>query len=611
VISRGKNDYVFAANMADIQSTGGCLVVQIENHTIAIFSYDSKVYAVDNRCPHMGFPLNRGTIKDGILTCHWHHARFDLKSGGTFDQWAGDVRSFPVQIRDRQEVWINISHSIKSSATSQYDQTLLYDGLKRNTPLMIGKAVIAMLVQRDYNGAAAKKEAVKEEEQENGLLRACRTGLDFGVHYKQSGWGQGLTMYTCMINILPYLAPTDKAHALYHGLSAVAQDCASEPPRFEISPLPTPWPELSTLKRWFRQFIESRDAQAAERCVVTAIRSGANSSQMADMLFTAATDHRYLDVGHILDFTNKALEALDAAGWEKFAEPVLSSLISGYSNAERMEESNIWRHPIDLIEILESAFKKLPSSLDNGRSKRGKWNAADSLVTVLLSDDPQSIADGLLEALGKGCSEEQLARAVAHAASLRIAQFHTRNEFSDWDTALHTFTYANAVHQAIIRIATPELLRGVFDAAMRVYLNRFLNVPAVQLPKPDRIPEDPEILLKELPSLLDRQQQVNEAGKLVANYLYNKGDPKRLLASIGNLLLREDRNFHSIQMVEATFRQYSLIAEDNDMDDVQAKVNIFVAAIRYLAAHAPTMRSQGRIYHIANQLYHGESLFEE
>ncbi len=112
MISRGKNDYVFAANMADIQSTGGCLVVQIENHTIAIFSYDSKVYAVDNRCPHMGFPLNRGTIKDGILTCHWHHARFDLKSGGTFDQWAGDVRSFPVQIRDRQEVWVNISHSL-------------------------------------------------------------------------------------------------------------------------------------------------------------------------------------------------------------------------------------------------------------------------------------------------------------------------------------------------------------------------------------------------------------------------------------------------------------------------------------------------------------------
>lgn len=53
----------------------------------------------DNRCPHMGFPLDRGTVKDCILTCHWHHARFDLASGGTSDPWADDVRAFPVTIR--------------------------------------------------------------------------------------------------------------------------------------------------------------------------------------------------------------------------------------------------------------------------------------------------------------------------------------------------------------------------------------------------------------------------------------------------------------------------------------------------------------------------------
>ena len=59
------------------------------------FLYNSEVYALDNRCPHMGFPLSQGTLKDGILTCHWHHARFDLHNGGTFDQWAGDVESYP------------------------------------------------------------------------------------------------------------------------------------------------------------------------------------------------------------------------------------------------------------------------------------------------------------------------------------------------------------------------------------------------------------------------------------------------------------------------------------------------------------------------------------
>jgi nitrite reductase/ring-hydroxylating ferredoxin subunit len=51
-------------------------------------------YALDNRCPHMGFPLDRGSVEDGILTCHRHHARFDLASGCNFDLWADDpVRS--------------------------------------------------------------------------------------------------------------------------------------------------------------------------------------------------------------------------------------------------------------------------------------------------------------------------------------------------------------------------------------------------------------------------------------------------------------------------------------------------------------------------------------
>jgi hypothetical protein len=163
---------------------------------------------------------------------------------------------------------------------------------------------------------------------------------------------------------------------------------------------------------------------------------------------------------------------------------------------------------------------------------------------------------------------------------------------------------------------------------MRVYLNRFLNVPPVPLPKPTTIMEknnntndhhgstafkDPEVLLKEeLPTLLDKQQQVNQAAQLVVDYLHNGGKPNQLLAAIGKALLREDRNFHSIQMIEAAFRQYSIVSKDNDDDDNRATraAHILVAAARYLAAHSPTMRSQGRTYQIANQLYHGEHLFE-
>ena len=84
----------------------GCTVVTGGGHAIAVFYHDGRVFAVDNRCPHMGFPLDRGSVKDGILTCHWHHARFDLSSGGTFNPFADDVQSFPVSVVDG-EVWVN------------------------------------------------------------------------------------------------------------------------------------------------------------------------------------------------------------------------------------------------------------------------------------------------------------------------------------------------------------------------------------------------------------------------------------------------------------------------------------------------------------------------
>jgi nitrite reductase/ring-hydroxylating ferredoxin subunit len=625
MLSKANNhNFVYAANTREIEVAGGCLSVTVRNCTVAIFIYDSKVYAVDNRCPHMGFPLNQGTVKDGILTCHWHHARFDLMNGGTFDQWAGDVTSFPVEIRNENEIWIDVSAAAVAYTDSHYhNQTLLLNGLRRNIPLLIAKTIIANLDK-------LKNREDTSEKVIDGMLDAFSVGLDFGSNYKQSGWGQGLTIHTCMMNIVPYLGIEDRPYALYHGLSAVAQDCASMPPRFRISPLPKPWPDLSTLKHWFRQFIESRDAQAAERCIVTAVRLGVDNRDIADILFAAATDHRYLDVGHVLDFTNKALEALDSAGWNNnsnrdLVESVLSSLVSGYANAERMEESNSWRHPIDLIDILEKAFKKLPAVLENGRReqlKKKKWDQGNELLNVLVGDDPQLIINSLLEALGQGAKEEELAGIVAYTAALRIAQFHTRNEFSDWDTSLHTFTYANAVHQGLRRTATHELLRGMFDGAMRVYLNRFLNIPPVPLPEPKKMENvninhdstfiEPEMLLKDLLSLLDKQQQVNQAGQLIVDYLYNKGKPDRLMAAFGKALLREDRNFHSIQMIEAAFRQYSLLtADDSGNNSSNTKgVHILVAAARYLAAHSPTMRSQGHTYQTANQLYHGEHLFE-
>ncbi len=112
-------------------------------------------------------------------------------------------------------------------------------------------------------------------------------------------------------------------------------------------------------------------------------------------------------------------------------------------------------------------------------------------------------------------------------------------------------------------------------------------------------------MLARFPALLDRQQQVNQAGDLVAAYLAAGGAPEPLLAQLGALLLREDRDFHTIQCVEAAFSQHAL------QPDAEAKRNTLVAAARYLAAHSPTVRAQRQTYEIARRLHHGEDLFED
>ena len=573
-------NYVFAAKLSEVQAAG-CTAVHVNGHTVVLFAHNDQVYAVDNRCPHMGFPLDKGTVKDGILTCYWHYARFDLASGGTFDQFADDVRAFPVEVRG-DEVWIDTA---PPSDLKGHHQERLRVGLERDLPLVIGKAALVLL------------------EHDGDPITPFRVGLEFGTRYRQAGWGQGLTILVCMMNILPYLNQEDKPRALYKGLSAVARESFGSAPRFPIRPLTTNTTDIPTFKRWFRQFIEVRDDEGAERCLISAIRAGADDRQLADILFSAATDHRYIQIGHVADFTNKAFEALDIAGWD-LAETVLPSLVTAYANASRQEESNAWRNPIDLIEILDEAFVRLPQVVAQGREYRGQWRGQDNLIPVLLSDNPRNSVEALLAALAAGAVETELAASVSYAAALRIARFHTSNEFTDWDTALHTFTFANAIEQGLHRAPSIELLRGVFDAAMSVYLDRFLNIPAAPLPQPNGKAANTTALLAELPALLNRQQQVNQAADYVARYLFHDGQPDQLLAMLGKLLLREDRDFHTIQTVEGAFKQYT--HRRGTVDGAHA----LIAAARYLAAHAPTVRAQEQTFSIAQRLHRGERLFE-
>ena len=560
----------------------GCMVVTGGGHAIAVFHHNGRVYAVDNRCPHMGFPLDRGSVSDGILTCHWHHARFDLSSGGTFNPFADDVRSFPVSVVDG-EVWIDPEPPQRDE--SRHWKRRLEDGLEHNIRLVIAKSVLGL------QAAGA------------GYREPLETGARFGTTYSANGWGAAMSILTCTANILPKLHEDDRPRALYQGLRHVARECAGKAPRFPVEPLPTGETRPEVFARWFRNFVDVRDDEGAERCLVTAIELGIPRQDIADMVFAAATDHIYLDAGHTVDFANKAFELLDHLGWE-MAGQVLPSLVHGMARARRSQELSQWRQPIDLAAMVWKARAEIPALLEQGRSRLGTWDGAEDLATAMLGDSPAEIIGAIREAIADGATPEQLGSAAAHASFLRMAHFHLSNEFRDWDTVHNTLTAANALHQGLKRSPTPELLRGVFDIAVSIYLDRFLNMPPQRLPDALPSPVPAAEQLEDMLEMVNVRQQVEESSHAVSAYLAADGNPGDLLATMGRIMLREDADFHSFQIVDAAFTQFE------ERMGGESRRHVMIGLSRFLAAHSPTPRAEGQTYQIALRLHRGEEIYQ-
>lgn len=579
--SEHDDSYVRATSTEEAQENSP-LTIRVDGHTIGLFHHEGEFYATDNRCPHMGFPLTDGSVDDGVLTCPWHHARFEISCGDTFDPFADDVQTYPVDVRDG-DVFID-TNPPRDQPPEEHWKTRLEHGLQENISLVVAKSVIGL------------------DDEDVPYTVPVEIGTEFGTHYRQDGWGRGLTTLGVMTNLLDDLRPEDKRRALYVGLTEVADNCAGQPPFFVQEALSTEDVSDDRLKEWFRENIELRDSDGGERVLRAAITAGLDESAIAEMLITAATDHLYLDSGHRVDFINKAFDTLDHIGWER-ADEVLPSLVPALASANRAEEDSSWRQPIDVAKLCFDAAEELPSLVEQGTEKT--WEEPEGFVDILLGDDPHEIINSLTTAISEGATAEELSRVVTYAAGRRIAHFGTSNEFRDWNTVHHTYTYANAVHGLSQRTDAQEVYRGIFDSAISVYLDRFLNTPPTPLPNPDGQRSPDEILDDLLECFeIESDDEVDRAGKLTAEYQACGGDIDQLKRKIGEALLREDVGFHTRQNVEAAFNQY-----DSTENDSRARVHL-IATTRYLSAHTPTRRANEQTYRIAERLNRGEKIHE-
>src|SRR6185295_14738525 len=186
------NDFVRAGTVEELRAAGR-RVVSVGRSPVLVLWHEGAFHALDNRCPHMGFPLSKGDVKNGVLDCHWHHARFDVTCGATLDPWADDVDRYEVVVRDGV-VFVDPRRPPRDPRA--HGLARLARGLDDDLRLVVAKSVIEL---SDADVPAVEPVAV---------------GAEFGASRNEAGWQPGLSVLAAMTNVLPRIDGRDRRRAL-------------------------------------------------------------------------------------------------------------------------------------------------------------------------------------------------------------------------------------------------------------------------------------------------------------------------------------------------------------------------------------------------------------
>lgn len=82
---------VIAGKTSDIVP-GKMIKVAVDGKEVLVANINGEYYATDDSCTHSGASLSDGKLEGNIVTCGWHAAQFDCKTG--------KLAKFPAKIRD-------------------------------------------------------------------------------------------------------------------------------------------------------------------------------------------------------------------------------------------------------------------------------------------------------------------------------------------------------------------------------------------------------------------------------------------------------------------------------------------------------------------------------
>ena len=428
--------------------------VRAGDRRITLIRTDREVFALEHSCPHEGYALAQGEVRDDVLTCAWHNWKFRLDDGRCLfgDE---DVRTYPVSIEPTGEVRVEVTDP---------DPAVERPRLLRS----LREAV------EDFRVGQIARDTVR-------LLRASADpgeliweAVAFGAPRAEFGWGHAIASAVDCIAIADGLTADDRALPVAQALTGIAETEIRRPPRPQPPPADHLPPDAGTA---FRAAVEAEDGETAEALVRTAIEAGLERDELRRWFVTAVSDH-HLSYGHLAIYTQKAFALLDRLGWDR-AGTVLPHLVPTLVWATREDKLPYMRPFVRALRSLDlAALTDLPT--DPG------WQDDGRLRTALLGRDRRDRTAALtaaVDALHAGAGVEGVLSAVSDVVGERLLGYDLRVELDPhddfgWLDITHGITNANAVRWAWGEQPGPDTLRMALWAVFLAWYTGRARTPA-------------------------------------------------------------------------------------------------------------------------------------
>jgi nitrite reductase/ring-hydroxylating ferredoxin subunit len=552
--------------LADVPK-GGTRTFKHKHHQLAVVrTEDETVFAIDNRCPHEGYPLAQGETKGCILTCAWHNWKFDLTSGKCILGGEG-VRTYSVQL----------------------DDGAIHIDLAEPDPAILIPALRASL-----------SEALFQPDNGRALRDAVRM-LAAGVPPQQLL--AELALYDALhgeygtTHVLPTAADCGRFLSKYPGADAmypiaqVIDLCGQSHQRLPLRSLPDPVPG-ATLES-LSVAVEGEDSARAEGLLRGAFHAGVSREAIEQWLYTVMSCH-FGDFGHQLIYLVKAQELFNLAG-DTHAPEVYGSLV--YATVLETREDTL-PYMRGYFRRLEEIRAELPALYEAARADTPFDHRA---VRDAVLDGSQAEAfNSVFDALRAGASLDALARALSAAAAQRLYRFdlgieRNRDVAETWLWATHRLTFASATRNAVRRFHSPEAIRFLVQALAFIHSGKPMDAP------PDRrLPIEPVASpVEDIVEAIAQRDPSLALGR-TAGYLRSGAPVEPFRDAIFDYVCRQDPAVrpifaaHAVKTTVVAFEEHEALAGDPDRDW------LILSVVRFLAS--PWVERQlGRMVHTSIQ----------